>query len=259
MGVLGSWQNNCITLNLKQIKMKKLFLKMLAITLVIGVSACSSDDSAEATENTSLSIQFNTVTSQFDTNARLNTSSFKQASSGSFFFNDGFIIISELEYEAETENDSLSVGFEMEGVVVIDFATGIPTPDIRAITIPAGTYQEVEIEVELFDDTNEPSIVLNGIYTSPDEVEHPVRFEFSSGDEFEVEREGTIVFAENQSAIAEITFDPSLWFAEVTDEDMEGATKNLDGIIVISEDHNTDIFDIIEEGLELATDLEIEN
>lgn len=231
---------------------------MLAITLVIGVSACSSDDSA-TTKDTLLSIQFNTVTSQFDTQAQLNASSSKQAASGSFKFNDGFIMISELEYEAETENDSLSLEFEMEGVVVIDFATGIPTPDIRAITIPAGTYQEVEIEVELFDDTNEPSIVLNGIYTSPDGVEHPVRFEFGSGDEFEVEREGTIVFTENQSAIAEITFDPSLWFAKVTDEDMESATKNMDGIIVISEDHNTDIFDIVEEGLELATDLEIEN
>lgn len=238
--------------------MKKLFLKMLAITLVIGVSACSSDDS-ETTENTLLSIQFNTVTSPFDTQAQFRTSSFKQAATGSFMFNDGYITISELEYEAETENDSLSVEFEMEGVAVIDFATGIPTPDIRAINIPAGTYQEVEIEVELFDDTNEPSIVLNGIYTAPDGVEHPVRFEYHSGESFEVEREGTIVFAENQSAIAQITFDPSLWFAGVTDEDMESATKNMDGVIVISEDHNTDIFDIVEEGLELATDLEIEN
>lgn len=147
----------------------------------------------------------------------------------------------------------------MEGIVVIDFATGIPTPDIRSITIPAGTYNEVEIEVELYDETNDPTIELNGTYTSPDGQTHLVRFIYQSGESFEVEREGTIVFTENQSAIAEITFDPSLWFAGVTDEDMESATKNMDGIIVISEDHNTDIFDIVAEGLDLATDLEIIN
>lgn len=240
--------------------MKKLFLKMLAITLVIGVSACTSDDSAETSENTLLSIQFNTVTSSFDTQGLFKTSSSKQAASGSFMFNDGFIKISELEYEAESENDLHTVEFEMEGIVVIDFATGTPTPDIRSITIPSGTYTEVEIEVELFDDTDEPSIVLNGIYTAPDGVTtHPVRFIFNSGESFEVEREGTIIFTENQSAIAEITFDPSFWFAGVTDEHMESATKNMDGVIVISEDHNSDIFDIVSEGLDLATDLEIIN
>lgn len=240
--------------------MKNLFSKFLAITLVVGLSACSSDDSTETAENPELSIKFNTVTSSFDVSqAQFGASSSNKAASGSFIFKDGFITISELEYEAESVNDIYSVEFEMEGIVVIDFATGIPTPDIRAITIPAGTYQEVEIEVELFDDTNEPSIVLNGTYTSPDGAVHPVRFEYHSGESFEVEREGTIVFTENQSAIAEITFDPSFWFAGVTDEDMESANKNMDGTIVISEDHNTDIFDIVAEGLDLATDLEIIN
>lgn len=239
--------------------MKNLFSKLLALMLVAGLSSCSSDDSTE-TENPQLSIKFNTVTSPFDVaQAQSRTSSSKQEASGSFVFNDGFITISELEYEAETENDSLSVEFEMEGIVVIDFATGIPTPDIRAITIPAGTYQEVEIEVELFDETDEPSVALNGTYTSPDGTAHPVLFEFNSGESFEVEREGTIVFTESQSAIAEITFDPSVWFAGVSDEHMESANKNMDGIIVISEDHNTDIFDIVAEGLDLATDLEIIN
>lgn len=238
--------------------MKNLFSKLLAITLVVGLSSCSSDDSTD-TENPQLSIKFNTITSPFDVaQAQTRTSSSKQAASGSFVFNDGFITISELEYEAETENDSLSIEFEMEGIVVIDFATGIPTPDIRAITIPAGTYEEVEIEVELSEDTSEPSIVLNGTYTSPDAEIHPVRFEFNSGESFEVEREGTIVFTENQSAIAEITFDPSVWFAGVNDEHMADATK-LDGVIVISENQNGEIFEIVADGLDLATELEIEN
>ncbi len=240
--------------------MKNLFSKLLALTILAGTSACSSDDSTEQLEQdqTTLSVNFNTVTSPFEVQAE-RFSSNKQASGGNFVFNDGFITISELEYEAESENDLETVEFELEQMVVIDFTTGIPTPDIRTISIPAGTYEEVEIELELFDETDEPSVVLNGTYTSPDGTTHPVRFEFNSDEEFEVEREGTIVFTENQSAIAEITFDPSFWFAGVTDEHMESANKNMDGIIVISEEDNTDIFDIVEEGFEFATDLEIEN
>ncbi|MBZ9730377.1 hypothetical protein LB467_11835 [Salegentibacter sp. JZCK2] len=240
--------------------MKNLFSKLLVFTIVAGISACSSDDSAEqpAQEQATLSVNFNTVTSPFDIQAQASSIN-KQASGGNFVFDDGFITLSSMEYEAESENDLESVEFELEQVVVIDFATGIPTPDIMAIAIPAGTYEEVEIEVELFDETEEPSIVLNGTYTSPNGTAHPVRFEFNSGEEFEVEREGTIVFTEDQPAIAEITFDPSVWFALVTDEDMESANKNMDGIIVISEDHNTDIFETVEDGLDLVTDLEFTN
>ena len=236
--------------------MKSLHLKLLALILVVGLSACSSDDS-DSTTQPMLSVNFETVTSSFNTQG-LTTSSTRQASTGNFVFNEGFITLAALEYEAETENDSTSVEFELEQVVVIDFATGIPTPDIRAITIPAGTYEEVEIEVELFDETDEPSVVLNGTYTSPDGTAHPVRFEFNSGETFEVEREGTIVFTENQSAIAEITFDPSVWFAGVTDEHMEDATQ-INGVIVISENQNGEIFDIVADGLDLATELEITN
>lgn len=233
---------------------KHLFSKTLLLLVVAGFSACSSDDT---TEQPVLSVNFNTVTSPFNTQAETSSLN-KQAASGAFVFNDGFIKLSEMEYEAESANDIQSVEFELEQVVVIDFATGIPTPDIRAIEIPAGTYEEVEIEVELFDENDEPSVVLNGTYTAPDGSAHPVRFEFNSGETFEVEREGTIVFAEGRSAIAEITFDPSVWFAGVTDEHMADANK-VNGVIVISENQNSEIFDIVADGLDLATELEINN
>lgn len=237
--------------------MKHLFSKLLALILLIGVFACSNDDS---NESAMLAVNFNTVTGSFDAMAKSETANKSAAAAaGSFSFNEGFITLSALEYEAETENDSTSVEFELEGAVRIDFATGIPSPDIRSITIPTGTYQEVEVEVELFDETDEPSVVISGDYTAPDGEVHSVRFEFNSGETFEVEREGTIVIAEGQSALAEITFDPSIWFAGVTDEMMANATKNLDDVIVISETQNSEIFDVVADGLDLATDFEFSN
>jgi len=232
--------------------MKHLFSKLLVVFLIVGLSACSSDDSSGQPV---LSVNFNTMISSFSTQSQSALFN-RQASGGSFIFNEGFITLIAMEYEAE--NGLESVEFELEGAVVIDFATGIPNPDIRDIAIPAGTYEEVSVELEILDETDEPSVVLNGTYTSPEGSTMPVRFEFNSGETFEVEREGTIVFAEDQSAVAEITFDTSIWFAKVTDDHMVDANQT-NGVIVISEDQNSEIFDIVADGLDLATELEIEN
>lgn len=233
--------------------MNNLYFKLLTLILVVSFSACSSDD---ATERTMLAVNFETVTAPFNVQAQASTFNKQSTSSGTFVFNDGFITLIAMEYEAE--NGVEEVEFELEQVVVIDYATGIPNIDIEAIEIPAGTYQEVSVELELLDETDEPSVVLNGIYTSPDgTTTTPIRFEFNSGETFEVEREGTIVFTENESAIAQITFDPSAWFAGVTDDMMADATKS-NGVIVISESQNSEIFDIVADGLDLATELEIE-
>lgn len=234
-------------------KMKTLYLKFLVLTLVAGLSACSSDD---ATERTMLAVNFNTVTAPFSLQAQASSFNKQSSTSGSFMFNTGFITLTAMEYEAE--NGVESVEFELEQVVVIDYATGVPTQNIPAIEIPAGTYQEVSVELELFDETDEPSVVLEGTYTSPNNTATPIRFEFNSGETFEVERERTVVFAENESAIAQVTFDPSAWFAGVTDDMMADATQS-EGVIVISEMHNSEIFDIVADGLDLATELEIEN
>lgn len=235
--------------------MRYIFSKLLMITLIVSLSACNSDE--DSTAQPILSVNFNIVTSLFYPQGQTASVS-KQASGGNFVFDDGFIKLTAMEYEAESENDLESVEFELEQVVVIDFATGIPSPDIRAIEIPAGTYEEVSVELEILDETDEPSVVLTGTYTSPGGTRSPIRFEFNSGETFEVEREGTIVFAENESAVAQITFDPSAWFAGVTDDHMADATQ-YDGVIVISESQNSEIFDLVADGLDLMTELEIEN
>lgn len=233
--------------------MRTLYKKSIVLLLVAILSACSSEESSD---QPTLAVNFNTVNSAFSTQTQASSISRQYSNSGSFTFNDGFITLTAMEYEAE--NGLEEVEFELEGIVVIDFATGIPSPDIRAIEIPAGTYDEVSVELEIFDETDDPSVVLLGTYTSPEGVSTPVRFEFNSGETFEVEREGTIVFTEGQSALAEITFDPSVWFAGVTDDLMADANIS-NGVIVISESQNSEIFDIVADGLDLATELEIEN
>lgn len=234
--------------------MKKVSLIMILAASLISCSA-DSDFSGES----KVGVEFNTISSVITTQAINKEESFKQMTSGNLTFTDGYIAISSLEFEVEAENDSIEREFELDQYTLIDFATGATTPDIGYITIPAGTYEEVEIEIELSEGTNEPAVLLNGTYVSPDGIAHPIRFEFNSHETFEVEREGVIVLAEDQVAVTQITFDPEMWFAAVSDEDFANATVDANGVLVISDTQNTEIFNKVAEGLELASDVDMED
>ncbi|MGM0579632.1 MAG: hypothetical protein ACQETL_03070 [Bacteroidota bacterium] len=222
-------------------------IKSLLVVAVIafGMFACSEDE----TNGARLNLDFNTVTTADNTSQRALTNGLE--------FTDGFITLSDVNFEAEADVDSLEIEFELEQQTILDFATGTTNPDISGITIPAGTYEEVEIEIELYDEGDEPGVVLNGTFTH-DGVETPVRFEFDSGETFEVEMEGNVVLSDGTNALAQITLDPHVWFANVSAEQLAAAERDADGVIVISESINSDIFDIAADGLDLATDVEFE-
>jgi uncharacterized membrane protein len=210
----------------------KNYFKSMSAYLVVSIlvfSACSED--AETTQPT-VEMRFNTINSasSVPTGARVAANS--------------------LEF------DSVEVNIQQN--VVIDFATGATTPDLGSLNFPVGTYTEIRVELELLDENNVPSVIIEGTFVDSNDESHPIRFEFNSGETFEVEKEGVITFTPGTSAIALVTFDPLAWFAEVTSSMLEAATKNADGVIVISETSNSEIFDMAADGLDLATEVEIQ-
>ncbi|MFW5819929.1 MAG: hypothetical protein ACOCWA_01460 [Bacteroidota bacterium] len=236
--------------------MRKQFLKSLILPMVVFIagvtfSNCEKDNDQD---NPQIGLKFNTITNPIS--LENGVKSLQQTKE--LAFHSGSIILSEVEFEVETDNDSIEIDFELEASTVVDFATGETSPDISFIQIPAGTYSEMEVEIELQDEDDNPSIVLYGIYTDVDGTNHDVRFEFNSGETFEVEREGSVAFSSNESVLAQITIDPGAWFQDISNEQLAAAEK-VENVIVISENHNTDIFDTVADGLDLATEVEIEN
>lgn len=230
-------------------------VKTLLSVLVIGgmmMTACEKSESP--IQGSSIDLKFNTVTTPVsiggDRKAAMEPKDLA--------FTSGFITLSEVSYEVESDEESVEVEFEIEMNTKVDFATGETNPDISAAVIPAGTYNEMEVEIELQDEGDAPAMVLHGTYVDIQGVSHDVRFEYNSGETFEVEKEGIITFEEDESVLAQITFDPTVWFAEVSNEQMAEASKNTEGVIVISETQNADIFDTVADGLDLATEIEIE-
>ena len=222
---------------------------LLAGALAFGMIACSEDEVTPNNNQAQVGLAFTTV------KATAGTSANERVMTNGLSFSSGFITIREVQFEAEASTDSVEVNLEQ--ITRIDFATGATTPDISGLVIPAGTYNEVEVEIELQDEGDEPAVVLEGTFTDGEGVAHPVRFEFNSGETFEIEKEGVITFAANESALAQITINPHVWFQGVEREQLSLATKNEQGVIVISETQNAKIFETAADGLDLATEVEI--
>ncbi|MDN5202771.1 hypothetical protein QQ008_15385 [Fulvivirgaceae bacterium BMA10] len=223
-------------------------IKTIALVLFASISAFLTSCDNDETSSPMVQLKFNTINS---------TKSIPtgRVTTNSLTFTEGYIKIREIQFEAETDTDSVEVNIEQ--TVVIDFATGATTPDLSGLTFPMGTYEEVEVEIELLDENNQPSVVIDGTFVDRNEVSHAIRFEFNSGETFEVEKEGRIVFGESETVLAQVTFDPGVWFLGVTSEHLEAATKNSSDVIVISTTQNVNIFEIVADGLDLATEVEI--
>ncbi len=223
-------------------------VSIFSVLALVILSACSDDSESP---NPTVAMNFNTV------NTASGIPAGGRVAANSLEFTSGFITLTQIQFETETdEGDSIEVNIEQN--VVIDFATGETTPSLPNLEFPAGIYTEASVELELLDENNEPSVVIEGTFVDSEDQSHPIRFEFNSGETFEVEKEGQISFSAGASVIAQVTFDPSVWFAGVTSSMLEAAQKDSEGVIVISETSNVEIFDIAADGLDLATEVEIE-
>ncbi len=126
-------------------------------------------------------------------------------------------LVEELELESATED---SADFEVENLVVNLPLDGSQI-ELTSQQIPAGFYDEFEMEIENDDDSqvNDPdfydgdlkySIVIKGFYNKEE-------FLFRSEEDFEIELElnpALEITDGNNSASVAIDIDPSIWFVD---------------------------------------------
>ncbi len=178
---------------------------------------------------------------------------------------EGFVQIRELEMELEGRNESGM--FETEYEVKFDEIKKITMDRFNSdadffVNIPAAEYKEIEVEMDLIDHDNEPSIFLRGVYVDSQGNSIPMRFEHFGDDiDFEIEIEAdddsffTIDRVTNPLAILEIHADN--WFNGISNLEWENAVRT-DGEIVLNKNSNSGIYKKVTNRIEESTDIEIE-
>lgn len=175
----------------------------------------------------------------------------KSAQAENLQFTSGSITIREIVFDGENQTTGKSVSLTHEQIVVIDLETGISSPPIESVLIPSGTYTSANLGVELQDVNSIPTLVIEGTYTRSNATTAPVRFEFNSGEVFEAN--ATIVtIVEDRPAVAEITFDPIVWFEVISTAQLDDA-DTIDGVIVIKEGFNDSLFNAVADRLDTST------
>ena len=179
---------------------------------------------------------------------------------------EGFIQIKELELEMEGRDENgrfeKELEIEFDNIRKVTFDQFDESSDFF-INIPEGEYKEIELELDLIDHRNEPSIFLEGQYSGQNGESFQVLFEYFGDDiDFEVEIEAEdddayfrINRVNNPLALLEIN--AYLWFRDVSNAELDNAQKE-NGVIRITKDVNNAMYSKIVNRIKASSEIEIE-
>lgn len=161
-------------------------------------------------------------------------------SNSSLTWTSGSLNVSEIDFEAKSKN--VEIEYELKQAVSIDLFNLKLSPILGSITIPVGTYEEVELDLELkMSTTNIIPLTLKGSYTDGSGAKIPVEFYFNEDFEVEVEAENIVVSA-NRDYIGLINIQLNKLMSNVISADLSSATKTAGGVIVISSTSNMNLY-----------------
>ncbi|GEM_PF-4315121 len=236
---------------------RKGLLSILSLALIFVFFACEQEETGKPQIDMPLSFGFS---SQLKS---MTSSSFEKSAAQSITFSKGHMLINELEIEAENirDQDSMNVDFEIEKILKVNLSE-LQTPDTVA-QVPGGEYEEIEIEMELLDHDTLSSIYMEGNFSNSQGEEIPLVFDYQDDMEFSLEGEAedgkAIKITDQANAVGMVTFSTDSLFINVTQDELEGAQLNQDGILRISEDFNPAIYEKVVNRLEDASEAEFED
>lgn len=179
---------------------------------------------------------------------------------------EGYIQIKELEMDLEGRN--ADGRFERDYEVKFDEIKKVPfnrTDESSDFffNIPEAEYKDIEMEIDLIDYRNEPSIHLRGQYQNSAGKDIPVIFEYFGDDiDFEIEIESKwddeyfkVDRSNNPLALLEIH--ANRWFRDVNSEELSAATVE-DGKILINRNSNRSLYSKIVKRIEASSEIEME-
>ena len=264
----------------------KNYLASLALLTAILFSSCNPEEEVPGIGEGKMGIAFVLKTNQLTAeNARTMNSNLSIES--------GFIQIKELELELEgkgdgTEDeddsdddsdddnddsnddsdddndgdDSNEIEIKFRDIQKITFDALDKSTDFF-INIHEGEYKEIELEMDLIDYKNEPSIYFEGKINAADGTSKPFKFEFFGDDiDFKVEIEAEdddnyflVDRINNPLALFEIN--ALNWFKNVSDSELEEAVST-DGVVVISKNSNKSLYEKVRNNIKASSEIEVD-
>ena len=214
------------------------------ISLSFILASCSKSGSGTGDTSSSMQFQLGIVNPLVTVNL--------VASPGTILWNSGSAYATQVKLEAK--QNGTEVEFKTTTPRLIDpFAPVAGT--MGNVTLPAGTYTELEFKISLDQNGSTPALVLNGQYTNASNTVIPVQFVLNSAFILKSEQNNITVTA-NGSITALTTLDMSLISNGITQAMLNSATVS-GGKIIISALSNINLYNIIINNLQQFHHVEV--
>jgi hypothetical protein len=215
-------------------KVSKLVMVGVASMLLFG--SCKKSSSDEASADSTMQFQLKAANPLVTVN--------RLTAPGTILWTSGSASASEVKLEAK--QNSSDIEFKSSRVQQIDLFASVLI-NVGNFVIPVGTYSEVEFKIELNQNGSNPSLELNGQYTSGTGVVTPVAFNLNGLFELKAEQTNVIVTG-NSSIDALTTLDLSFVSNGITQVMLNSAALTS-GKIIISASANINLYNIITNNL----------
>lgn len=187
------------------------------------------------------------------------------SSLGHLQFTNGEIVLSEFKFDGDRfEGDDVYVLREFPNGLVVPLNASVNIPELN-LTLPQGQYTKMEVEFEVSSNGGQNNLVIQGIYVNSMSQSIPIRFEFSSSENFSIVQlensdGGQILMDANEASELVVKFDPIYWFDIVPLNMLENATlTNVQGenTLLVTESINEPIHDLVVDRIDEAIEFEI--
>lgn len=181
---------------------------------------------------------------------------------GYMTFSGGSLLLETFEFDGRREQaDPVYFEKEYSQGLAIPFSASQPIASFN-FQLPQGTYSRIEVELELLE--SEKSLEVYGKYENLDGEEIPFHFQRNGDFTFEMagssDKDGQyIVIKQEDQPEARMLLQPEAWFSSVPRQMLEDADlTSVNGIatLMISEEQNEAIFDLLEDAMESAQNLQ---
>lgn len=153
-------------------------------------------------------------------------------------FYNGILRLSEIEIAGEIANGE-EVTYELAQPTTIDLTTGLASPALKPITIPAGKYSALALEVK---GAQKGSLMtLEGYFTDRNQNIVPLQLDIKESLSLALDYENYTV--DNALGFsASFLVNPSPWFANISQEELEGADRDSNGLVHIDPFRNAKLY-----------------
>ncbi len=227
-------------------------LLTIAAMLQLTLLSCKKESDTQSSTPSSFTFQLSTV-NRTTTISRVNSESIiGRTVAANLQWTAGTATASELKFEAM--NASGEVEFKQRVTQQINLFSAAST--LGSVSIPPGTYTEVDFKAQLVSSGNVPALELSGQFTSGGIIK-PVIFRVNNSVELKAEKNNvTIAAGTNYTALN--TIDLSILIAGITEAMLNSATIS-NGTIIISSASNSNMYNIILNNLARHHEAEVEH